>query len=97
MSRVKKPFNPFYLLLLLAGTAFALSACAYVVMMVLLMSAGRTGESPTSSTGLIDFLAAHGEVLLLVELGVLAVTTFAAIGTDEFWARRAAARESRQQ
>jgi hypothetical protein len=86
----KKPFNPFYPLLLIAGVIFALSACAYGVMTVTLLSPAQVmGAAPEG--GLVAFLDAHGVSLLMGELAVLAVVTFAAMGTDEYWTRRAAA------
>lgn len=97
MSRVKKPFNPFYVLLILAGTVFALSSCAYVVMMVRMARAETVEQHLASQAGLLGFLATSGERMLMIELAVLAATTFAAIGTDEFWSRRAARRESSEQ
>jgi hypothetical protein len=36
----------------------------------------------------------HGLVIMVVELVVLGALTFAAIGTDEYWTRRAEDRES---
>ena len=96
----KKPFNPFYVMLLIVGTVFAITACAYGVMTVQLMQLGQMpptgfGELgapmafPTSGNSLIEFLDAHGFQLMMWELGLLAVATVAAIGTDEFWTYRA--------
>jgi hypothetical protein len=92
-----KPFNPFYLLLLVVGTLFAVTACAYGVMTVQMLRMGQVGltgaESlpPAEGAGLalLTFLDLHGFQLLMWELGALAVATIAAIGTDEFWTYRA--------
>jgi len=84
----KKPFNPFYFLLLIVGTVFAITAFAYGVM-TLRLSQDTAAPVTTSGATLMDFLAQHGTVLLLIELGILAVLTVGAIGTDEFWSRRA--------
>ncbi|MBW3599139.1 MAG: hypothetical protein KY475_17945 [Planctomycetes bacterium] len=93
MARTKKATNPFYPLLLVAGTIFALTACAYGVMTVNLLSPAQVmGEGAESS--LVAFLDKHGVSLMMGELGVLAAVTCAAIGTDDFWTRRAAALES---
>ena len=101
-AQAKKPFNPFYALLLIVGTVFAITACAYGVMTVQLMQAGRStaagsglaesGASmafPTSTSSLIEFLDVYGFQLMMWELGLLAAATVAAIGTDEFWTYRA--------
>ena len=89
MSNSKKTVNPFYPVLLVVGLVFAVTACAYGVMAVNLLSPAQVmGDRPDS--GLLAFLDQHGMTLLLSELGVLAVVTFAAIGTDDYWTRRAA-------
>src|SRR5262245_25211669 len=88
--KTKKPFNPFYFLLLIVGTLFAITAFAYVMMTVRL---GRGETAVASGTTLIDFLAKHGTMLFVCELSLLAVLTVGAIATDEFWSRRAQRKE----
>ena len=92
MTNNKKVANPFYVLLLAAGVLFSITACAYGVMMLKGGDAGNADGSVTSSHRLIEFLDRHGAVVMTVELAVLAVATFAAIGTDDYWTRRAAAK-----
>lgn len=86
MARRSGPINPFFIVLVIAGIVFAVTACAYGVMTFLAMQAGYADEKPA----LLAFLEEHGSTLLAIELAVLAVATFAAIGTDSFWERRAA-------
>ena len=78
----KKPKNPFYILLMIVGTAFALTACAYGVMTV------RMGQAVPSSAG-DAFFDTYGLWIMGVELTLLTLLTFAAIGTDDYWTRRA--------
>lgn len=85
----KKVFNPFYPLLVAAGMAFAITACAYGVMTVKMLQPAGAEEVRQAGAGLLYFLDRHGLTLLLSELGALGVLTVAAIGTDDFWARRA--------
>ncbi len=93
MARAKKAMNPFYPVLLVVGVVFAVTACAYGVMTVNLLSTAQVmGSSPES--GFVTFFDAHGVTLLMSELGVLAVVTFAAMGTDDYWTRRAAAKNA---
>ena len=82
----KSPSNPFYILLVIVGIVFAVTACAYGVMTIKLSTAA--GASASSGEWLVDFLNRYGMWLLLGELAVLAVLTFAAIGTDDYWTRR---------
>jgi hypothetical protein len=89
MAAKKKAFNPFYPLLVAAGLAFSITACAYGVMTVKMLHPAGAEEVRQADVGLLPFLDRHGMTLLLSELGALAVLTFAAIGTDDFWTRRA--------
>jgi hypothetical protein len=87
----KKPTNPFYVALLPIGVGFALTACAFVVMMVQGGNARQAENGP-----LIRLMADHGIVIMTVELAILAGLTFAAIATDDFWMRRFEAAKDRQ-
>jgi hypothetical protein len=85
----KKPFNPFYPLLVVVGVAFAITACAYGMMTVKMLQPSGVEEVRSSGRGLLYLLDRYGLMVLLCELAALAVLTFAAIGTDDFWTRRA--------
>jgi hypothetical protein len=94
--RHKKSANPFYILLVAAGLSFVITVTAYCVMAVRDARPARpqTAESssmPDSEHPLMLWMRQHGEPALLSELGLLAVFTFAAIGTDSYWQRRARA------
>lgn len=105
---LKKPLNPFYPLLVIAGTAFCLTACAYGLMAMRELRPNRQVTIPSADNDappavntpakphpLMTFLASDGEKLLLIELGLLAVFSFAAMGTDGYWTRRAEAAAAR--
>ena len=77
-----KPVNQFYAVLVVAGVTFALTATMYGVMTVRGLDA-RAAEQE----GVIAFMEQHGLTLMVIELIVLAVLTFAAIGTDDYWMR----------
>jgi len=77
----RKPKNPFYVSLMVVGTLFALTACAYGVMTV------RAGQVSELSAG-DRFFDAYGMWLMAVELTLLTILTFAAIATDDYWTRR---------
>ena len=79
-----KIVNPFYAFLLVVGLAFALTCCAYTV-----MSFRQLDPHALDEPGLVELMKNHGLTIMLVELGLLALLTFAAIGTDDFWSRRA--------
>lgn len=78
-----KAFNPFYAAALPVGVVFAVTACAYVVMMVQSADARRA-----EATGLIAVLEQHGVAILVTELVLLGLLTFAAIMSDDFWTKR---------
>jgi hypothetical protein len=79
--------NPFYRALLAVGVVFAISACAYGVMTVRGLDPRLADEQ-----GLMGLMNQHGLTILVVELVLLGILTVAAIGSDDFWRRRAEAR-----
>ena len=92
MSKEPKVTNPFYILLMVAGVIFALTASAYFVMALRMKSPGAAELDESAPFTLVTFLDRHGMTVMIWELAALAVATFAAIGTDDFWTRRAKAR-----
>jgi len=87
----KKAFNPFYALIVIVGTLFAVTAVAYCVMTVRL-----TDPSGSVSDQFVNFLSKHGFTILISELVCLGAVTFAAMATDEYWDRRAELSEETQ-
>ena len=79
-----KIVNPFYAALVVVGLAFALTTCAYTV-----MSFRELDPFAPEEQGLIALMKNHGLLILVSELGLLGVLTVAAIGTDDYWTRRA--------
>lgn len=86
-SKERKKKNPFYTLLIWVGILFAVTATSYGVMTVSFL---RASEEITEATGpednyhpLFHFLDENGFDLMLAELGMLGVLTFAAIAYDE--------------
>jgi hypothetical protein len=78
----RKPVNPFYAVLVVAGVTFALTATMYGVMTVRGLDARAADQQ-----GIIPFMQQHGLTMMIIELVVLAILTFAAIGTDDYWMR----------
>ena len=89
MPKTKARSNPFYVLLLVAGVAFVLTACAYGVMAF----KGSRGV-PLGETGMLAFLDRHGVWLLGGEVGVLILASLAAMLTDGYWTGRSAGEAS---
>jgi hypothetical protein len=90
MKPYRKSANPFYALLVVIGLAFVVTAAAYGVMATREARAAATG-TPATDHALMRWMHEHGNTALLSELALLGACTFGAIGTDEFWQRRAAA------
>jgi len=90
MPAKRSTTNPFYVLLVVLGIAFALTACAYTVMTLKAVrpSPAAGGES-AGGAALMEFLDEHGAALMGGELVLLAVATIMAIATDQYWLRRA--------
>lgn len=76
-----EPRNPFYLLLLLVGLLFAVTAVAWAVIPVLEQKAADAGEPPPPSP-LRDSLRNDGGTWLLVELAALVVLGAASMLLD---------------
>lgn len=79
----KEPRNPLYLLLLLAGLAFILTALAYAVVPVLEEKARDQGVVPPPSPWR-DALRQSGWKWLLWEVAALVVLGIACMGLDRF-------------
>ncbi len=88
MKQSKKSANPFYAVLLVAGIAFVVTAAAYGVMATRESRAAVSGK-PVAEHALMKWMHDHGDAALLGELAILGVAVFAAIGTDDYWQRRA--------
>ncbi len=73
-----KPKNPLFILLLIVGTIFALTACGYGAMAVRM---SRTDQLTAGD----QFFDAYGMWIMLGELAALTILTFAAILTDDYW------------
>jgi hypothetical protein len=91
LQRSQKFANPFYGLILVTGIVFALTAMSYGVM------AFREARPPAAADDavavpanhpLLAWMSRYGEKALMSELALLAVFTFAAIGTDDYWQQR---------
>lgn len=91
MSAIRKAFNPFYVLLVIVGVAFTVTACAYGVMTVRDMRA--TEPTPRDAPGepLMALLRERGGTVLMVQIAILAVASIGAMATDDYWRRREAA------
>ena len=76
----RQPSNPFYAVLIVVGVTFALTASLYGVMTV-----RKLDPQAAEDAGILAFMEQHGLTLLVFELVVLALLTFAAIGTDDYW------------
>jgi hypothetical protein len=75
--------NPFYALVLLAGAAFTITACAYGWMTYLSTQRPTPAAAAVASQStLLPFLREHGSRLLFVELAVLSLASVAALATD---------------
>jgi hypothetical protein len=87
--------------LIIAGLSFAMTATVYVVMAYREAHAHEesvAGAPPAAATSdehpLMQWMRRHGNTALLTELGLLAICTFAAIGTDSYWQHRSDSRRS---
>lgn len=83
----RKGINPFYVLLVVFGIAFTLTACGYGVL-ILRDAQPIEGETSSAGRGLLEYLDRNGDWLMTVELTLLALATVGAIATDRYWMSR---------
>ncbi len=84
----KKAINPFYVLLVLLGVVFFVTACAYGVMAISDLRSSAYYTQPETAHPLMELMRERGGSILLVELVLLTLCTFGAIGTDQYWTGR---------
>ena len=92
----KEPINPFYLLLVIAGVRFVVTACAYGVVAVRELGPRRPDAQASDAEAeggkrLLEFMNHNGLPLLGGELSVLAIATIGAIWLDSARQNRAQA------
>lgn len=81
----RKASNPFYVVLMAVGVAFALTASAYGWSANLKLDP----EQFDRNSAFVEIMDRYGIVAMIVELALLTVLTFLAIGTDDYWEARA--------
>ena len=103
MTQRRRPIKPFYVLLIVTGLAFAITACGFGVMTFTDVQGpgilGVTGNAAADSGRehpLFKFLDQYGMQLMLLELALLAVATVGCIAADTWYERRQVL-EDRQQ
>lgn len=96
MIKLRGGGNPFYALLVIAGVAFVLTACAYGVMA---FRQARPDSQPLAETdaSLLGVLDRHGALFLGGQVVLLALLTAGAMGTDDFWEKRASRKIEQQE
>lgn len=87
--------NPFFILLLLVAVLFSVTACSYCVM-ILKRSAEAAIDEASEAGRLVDLLDAYGAYALAGLVVALAIFTFAAMATDDYWTRRAGTRATQR-
>ena len=95
MAKQRRPINPFYILLVVTGLVFALTACGFGVMTFtdvhgteILEAAGAEKVPAGQDHTLFAFLDQSGMKVMLIELAVLAVATVGCIVLDTWYERR---------
>lgn len=77
---------------MVVGVAFALTACAYGWAAYLKLDP----QFFDRNAAFVEVMDRHGVTAMIVELGLLTVLTFLAIGTDDYWEARAKRAAMRQ-
>jgi hypothetical protein len=93
VAKAKAPVNPFYVLVVVFGVVFVITACAYGTMAYRAIAPAVDAQS--RSQGLMGFLDRFGVQSLSIELVVLGVASFLAMWLDQIRSRREAANSGR--
>ena len=94
MAKAKAPVNPFYVLVVVFGVVFVITACAYGTMAY--RAIAPAVDAQARNEGLMGFLDRFGVQLLGVELAVLGAASLGAMWLDQVRSRREAATAGRQ-
>jgi hypothetical protein len=92
VAKRSEPFNPFYVLVIVLGIAFAVTTFAYGTMAyrATAPAVAQIDQGP----GLMRLVDRYGVQTLGVELGLLGGATFGAMWLDRLRARRSESEES---
>jgi len=87
VSNKRRGFNPFYLLVVIAGIAFTLTASAYGVMAFRAFSTSNSPQADAATSGerLMALLDRRGLEIMGIELAILGVASVAAMSSDKWW------------
>ncbi|MEX0978345.1 MAG: hypothetical protein WDZ48_05820 [Pirellulales bacterium] len=92
MAKPTEPFNPFYVLVIALGVAFAVTTFAYGTMAY--RATAPAAAEIDRGPGLMSLVDRHGVRTMGVELGLLGGAGFAAMWLDRLRARKTEADES---
>ena len=88
MVSTRQPINPFYVLCVVAGVAFTVTAYAYGILMLRANRGLDLTNAAPEEHPLMSFLNRWGMLTLGVEVAVLAVVSVAAIVLDHYRGKR---------
>mgnify|MGYP001302911190 CR=1 FL=1 len=94
MAKAKAPVNPFYVLVVVFGVVFVITACAYGTMAYRAIAPAIDAQA--RGQGLMGFLDRYGVQLLSIELAVLGAASLGAMWLDQVRSRREAATTGRR-
>jgi hypothetical protein len=80
--------NPFYLLSVIVGVAFTVTACAFGLLILRTNRGLYSPEADSSEQPLMNLLDQHGLAILGAEVALLAAVTIAAIALDHIRGKR---------
>ena len=94
MAKAKAPVNPFYVLVVVFGVVFVITACAYGTMAY--RAIAPAVDAQARGQGLMGFLDRYGMQLLGIELAVLGAASLGAMWLDQVRSRRDATTTGRR-
>ena len=84
MAKKKLP-NPFYLIVVLVGVAFTVTACAYGMSTFIYMQIDNPRVPHPDSVGWVEYVDQNGLTYMLVELVILGIATVGVLAWDSIF------------
>lgn len=94
VTKEREPRNWFYVAVLILGTLFTLTACAYGWMAFLATKVADPRAPRIEENPLLRFLDEHGLTVLVVELAALTLASVGALALDQYRTSRRAENSS---
>ena len=93
MAKRKEPLNPFYVILVIIGVAFVVTACAFTLLLLQQNRTTAAGEFFTSNP-LMRLVRDRGMTIMAMEVALLGIASLGAMWLDSHRSRHEVAQSN---